>query len=383
MAAVVVEYSGLLNIEALDSSFYNLFSRYAVLRGRVLRDKSGYLLYATQDNYPEVIIKGGDRETALRNSIEYWENGDSNLVKPLVVHDGTHGYLVFGVDHSIVDAASYFFYLSELWKTYSYILKGKRIEEPGEQFLPLAPSEICGGYQSEESALAAARTQIGDSRTLPAASKLSESNVTRQIKLDCHSTESFINAAKKNKVGVNVLMGGIMAATLREYCPGDDELAIQFHVLVDIRTNPKGYIRPSETTYGVSPHLIVVKVGRYDEEITLAQQLKKKIDDARSTMTAPFALNTHADINLRGVRALEFQQPDGLEFVDYFVHVNPAAQKRSAGMLKHSSTIGFNIMTFNRSLNTPVIVRPWPGLDANELIETFTQRLQRLSNQMS
>lgn len=378
------EYRGRLNEEALASAFGVLCARHPVLRARIEPDYEGLLLSRSDGNHPNFVVIDGDRRDLIREACERWDLGQA-LCRLVVIRGESRGYVLFGMNHAIVDGASYMSMAQELWHLYTDTVNGVAIKSNVVESLPMAPSvllrERWGDTQDSSSG-----TETG----LPRSGLNASYGFYRHIRFSRQDTAQFAAVARSNRTSLTAVLSGSLATSLQAHAASNRSMSIQLVSLVDLRRFISQRVDATATTYLCGGHVATVTVTPDADPIAVGNEftttLKADINRRKLAVTPSatkrslhdfLVRQAAADVSFNNVGVLSaFRLPVDLEIVDFFLPCpyGDSGLNRKALLPLGAPRCSVAVCTFGGRLSAYFSCR----MELEEIVEEFSERLRRL-----
>lgn len=320
---MAVECEGDVDERALARAFELLTVRYPVLRARVRKDGTGYLLYATEDHRPSLEVLEGDAHTARQVSERPWDlsNGVAQLM--LIRSDGTRQFVAMRMDHAVVNGPSWMSMFTDLWRLYTAIVNGDDISvDPGTS-LPRPPTELI--EQHWEIGKHASPNAPDDRRSITIRSyKVLQS----QIHFDWEETTRLISAARTSKISVHALICGALLVSQRDHVGSTREPApMACFSAVSLHKRISRPIDATESTNFHRVHMAVTTVPAQGDPVEVGREIKTQLDAAIANhdlaSTRPSQPETSIEERLASISVSNmgvlptFAQPAALTITDW------------------------------------------------------------------
>lgn len=384
------EYRGDVDPNTFSSAINTLAFRYPVLRGRIIKDRVGYLLKVTDtDSSPRLTVIDGapngpqdseqyNRMNEAIHKIVY--ERENRVFAPMLFRGKSRGYFLFGIDHSLIDATALAAYTSEFWKAYCDAIRGsiQRLDEYNSE-IPFSPSEMLMQHWHGYSELEA---RVYRKQALPHATAERNFTVKKlEFELDNIESQQFIKACKERGVTVGSYLAAAMAVELRSSRPRNNPETLRIGTPLDYRKSVKPPIKPLDTTCLSGFADIDIDVSWGDDASVIGKRIRAKLDDELLRRDVD-PLNpieqdkTQIDIVMKGgINTSSLTLPDGLKIVDTL----PIKQVRPGANLFTTSKapkICIVSNTFNSKLRLTLLIRD----DVDEtVVDKYRNRVEKFA----
>lgn len=266
----VLEYQGNLHENALARSFGLLCVEYPVLRARVRPDGKGNLLYVSRGHQPEFAVLDGDESVVQREISLPWDPSHG-LTRLVLVRSKDRGFVVFRVDHAIVDGRSYFAMWSELWRIFTDIVNGADVSVKPGATLPRSPSDLLRHVVGAKAGAGLESTKASKPLTLCPA-------LQRHITLSEVDTTRLIAAAHANNLTVHTLVAGVVLVVLRNQGTPTEPTPMVCGSPVDLRSRVSPAVGATEATIFNINHKSTITVPVNGDPVAVARDLKADLE---------------------------------------------------------------------------------------------------------
>lgn len=327
------KYNGRLDEAALARAFELLSARHPVLRGRIRRDRRGYLLYVPEAPYTEPMLIDGDEGTLRHEAAKPWD-GDHGMAQLIIVRGEREGFVGLRVNHAIVNFKALIAIFGELWELYTDIVNGCDVSVVPGVSLPSPPSDLF--LQRWGEIESTAPTESGN--PTPALPPTGASGpIFRRIRLSEKDTSQLIAAAHARSTSVHALISGAITLALHTHGSSTDPASMIIGSLVDLRRHASPPVGATETTVFTGGHASIITVHRTSDPIEIGREIKRQLEAAlanREVLISGLLTKGAAKINaLRSAhRSIDnvginnvgviprFAQPEDLTITDFVLN---------------------------------------------------------------
>lgn len=322
-------YRGKIDIQSIKAAFHHLFYHHPILRGTIQEDENGYLLTVSEGDYPELYVmeQGGICTPEIRELREGLISS-GKIAQPILIKNNSKGYVVFGINHSVIDAQSLITYISEFWQLYTDVVNGVPIESRQPAEIPPPPSVVLKKYwATENNERKISEVQQHASIRTPKLKNEIETSPPSHYKVvyfNRSDSERIAKYCHDNSIGVGAFLSATMAVILQETSPKAGAARMRFAAQLDQRRSVPKKINPSGTTNLVFSTFADIEVVPSQGPLVAARQLKEHFTEVRKkwglneiSHEKRAQLSHNVDIVLANPGKFpKFKHPEELEIVD-------------------------------------------------------------------
>lgn len=287
----IVEYTGVLDPEAMRRAFAWLGSRFPVLRGRVRREGPHHLLYAAPEHQTRFAVLEGGEDVLLREVERPWDPGRSLAQLVNVQQDG-HGWLALRMDHCVVDGTAWTAMFYRLWEVYTDLVKGNGPPAPESGPLPQPPTLL---FERHLKRNPYAFLEGPSDEPVPVEA------TEGRFRLSERETARIVATAREHGTTVHALVCGAVLASHRVH--GGGSAAVQRMAClspVNLRQRVTPPIGATDTTNFLGYHMAEADLWVNPDPVAVGRAVKKQLDAALARRDhLPFDLATFLAARLR------------------------------------------------------------------------------------
>lgn len=380
--ALIINYRGSLDPDALKEASRVTSARYPILRSKLIGSHDGYAFVEDPADMMPVATCRMDGTDHVRRVSNAWDV-ERSLAQVTLVQGESQGVVAMHTDHSIADGSAKLEMFRSLWNSYSRIAQG--FDEPVivNRKLPTSPSQTLRGSRGSKRPIEVAAT----TRHHP-----SDRHVMQQlyIRLSENETYGLVSAAHAHGMTVTSVLCGVILVTHRnaiQSTPGSISMTCKFPV--NLRDHVEPRVGATQTTNFSGVHNSTVQVDYADDPISIGVECGRQLqagvlsgeplrtfsDWTAGVFTSSGHPGMHMPILTNLGRLTPFAAPPGLTLTAF-------------DLLSHAtsvSNIGYSVGTYDGCLNiqmfyTPDICSP---PEARDIASHVLSGLRRIAGEMA
>lgn len=339
IAPILFDYSGKLDIEALNESYKKLSQYYPVLRAHVTGGDQHHTLEVT-DQIPELKILTGPENEVAQELSSIARNLRPRIAQFAIRQRSDNGTLAFINDHTTFDAHAIYFYIQKLLEIYTEIKAGRSVTSSTKSSLPFAPSTILAnrsGNQFIEATKGQDKTERVNRRW----------EIRRRIiPFGSAVTAKLLQTGKLNGITVGSIIAAAMSHTLLTLQDPGKKDSITVVITVDLRNNVNPPIKGHETTNLIVRRPIKIAVDQANP-INTARSYMDKLKEERTTFRTTDRIY-RPDVTFDEVKHSHDHPPEG----DF--EVNNAGKFPGLGKFGEVKFTGMGVTGLSKTEDGPI-----------------------------